>query len=363
MARRTKRRTSRSPASSERDRPRRYCGLVPEPVRDFDANVHAERASLIRLSGNKWTNGTVLHYHFLNTPARWRGTEAHKNLVRDAFKQWKAVGIGLQFVEVDAAAEAEVRIGFQRDDGHWSYVGRGVLNQGTSERTMNLDKGDQFDIDTAMHEIGHTLGFPHEHQNPKSGIEWDEEKVYAELAKPPNRWSREKTFHNIIRKLDPETVEGSVWDPDSIMHYPFEAGLIRKPTKFQIQPLIPAPGLSARDKAYVKSFYPALGESDHKRLEPFRSMPLRLGPGQQADYLVEPAATREYTFSTFGTSDTVMALFEEVNGEPRFRVGDDDSGYSRNARFDAKLFAGRRYFLRVRLYWAHSVGETAVMMW
>ncbi|WP_265939207.1 M12 family metallopeptidase [Bacillus thuringiensis] len=33
------------------------------------------------------------------------------------------------------------------------------------------------EIDTAIHEIGHTLGFPHEHQNTKSGIEWDEEAV------------------------------------------------------------------------------------------------------------------------------------------------------------------------------------------
>ena len=35
---------------------------------------------------------------------------------------------------------------------------------------------------TALHEIGHTLGMPHEHQNPFAGIAWDEETVYATSA-------------------------------------------------------------------------------------------------------------------------------------------------------------------------------------
>jgi len=41
-------------------------------------------------------------------------------------------------------------------------------------------------FDTALHEIGHTLGLKHEHQNPYAGIVWDEEEVYAYTAKPPN---------------------------------------------------------------------------------------------------------------------------------------------------------------------------------
>ena len=31
--------------------------------------------------------------------------------------------------------------------------------------------------DTALHEIGHALGFPHEHQNPNAGIVWDVDAV------------------------------------------------------------------------------------------------------------------------------------------------------------------------------------------
>jgi len=59
----------------------------------------------------------------------------------------------------------------------------------------------------------------HEHQNPFAGIQWHEEAVYQSLGGPPNNWSRDKTFHNILGKARPESGPGSSWDPDSIMEY------------------------------------------------------------------------------------------------------------------------------------------------
>ena len=90
-----------------------------------------------------------------------------------------------------------------------------------------------FGRDTALHEIGHTLGLKHEHQNPNSGIVWDEDAVYAYFTGPPNDWTRAKTERNVLDKIDPRTVEGSVWDSNSIMHYSFRAGLINLPARFQ----------------------------------------------------------------------------------------------------------------------------------
>ena len=58
-----------------------------------------------------------------------------------------------------------------------------------------------------------------------------------------------------------------------------------------------------------------------------------------------------------------MVLFEEVNGAPRFSMADDDSGLDRNASFTARLFVGRTYYLRIRLYSRHRRGEFGVMMW
>jgi Astacin (Peptidase family M12A) len=357
-----------------------YCSLPLVPERVLSPDVNPDRARLILLFGNKWANGTILHYYFFDKPTDgetvrfsdgttqwvpWTTTEAEKNVVRQAFKAWKGVGIGLEFEEVDTRDEAEVRIGFMRGDGAWSYIGRTILDIGRDDRTMNFGwdlTRTPDEIDTAIHEIGHTLGFPHEHQNPNAGIVWNEEAVYTALAKPPNSWSREKTFYNIIRKIEPDTVQGSNWDPNSIMHYPFSAGLIDKPEQYRTG-LMPAGNLSDRDKVWVKTFYPSLGGNDYVPLTPFQSVTLSIATGQQRNFLVEPQATRNYEFRTFGESDTVMVFFEDINGKLRYRIGDDDSGEDRNASFRVKLFKGKKYVLRVRLYYSDKAGETAVMMW
>ena len=357
-----------------------YCSVPQVPERTFDPSVAPGRIRLIQTLENKWANGTKLHYYFFdretdgervflsNGPSQWQPwttSNAEKDVVRQAFRMWKDVGVGLEFEEVSTRDEAEIRIGFMRGDGAWSYIGRGVLNIGGNQRTMNFGwdltrRPDE--IDTAVHEIGHTLGFPHEHQNPNAGIVWDEEAVYAALAKPPNRWDRATTFHNIIRKIEPDTVQGSNWDPNSIMHYPFEAGLIAAPADYR-NGLSPEGGLSERDKAWVKTFYPALTADDYKELRPFESVTLNITPGGQSNFVIRPNATRKYEIRTFGASDTVIVLFEDDNGELRYLAGDDDSGEDYNASLQVKLLKGRKYVLRVRLYYEDRAGETAVMMW
>ena len=201
------------------------------------------------------------------------------------------LGIGVRFEPVTDRASAQVRIGFEEGDGHWSYVGRQVLKQGVDDRTMNLDPTDRissgdYGVDVAIHEIGHTLGFPHEHQNPNAGIVWDEEAVYRALGGPPNNWSREMTFHNIIRKIQPDQVQGSSWDPDSVMHYPFEPGLILKPEQYR-QGLQPAGGLSQRDREWVHTFYPPLTPADDEEIALLEAKRLQITPGAAADLRAE----------------------------------------------------------------------------
>jgi hypothetical protein len=302
-----------------------YCSLPQVAERKFGPDVNPYRASLIDIFGKKWVGGTVLHYYFFDQPTdgqmvyfvdgtrefrTWTTSDAEKDVVREAFDVWKSVGIGVEFKDVASRDEAEIRIGFMRGDGAWSYVGRDILTMGMDQRTMNFGwdlTRRSSEIDTAVHEIGHTLGFPHEHQNPKAGILWDEEAVYAALAEPPNEWPREKTWYNIIRKINPDTVQGTNWDPNSIMHYPFGAGLIKEPKKYQ-NGLIPEGGLSERDKTWVKTLYPPLTERDYVELEPFRSVNLALGAGEQRNFVFQPTATRYYNMRTFGESDTVMTI-------------------------------------------------------
>jgi len=337
------------------------CAVPQIPDRQFGTEVSLERARLIRLIAKKWVNGTILHYcFFLGSP--WGADSAQLDVVRRAFAAWKNLGIGLEFKEVASAEEAELRIGFLRGDGAWSYTGREVLEIGQSERTMNLgwDLTRPGEVDTAIHEIGHSLGFPHEHQNPNAGIVWDEEAVYAALAQPPNSWPRETTFWNIIRKIPPDSVEGSNWDPNSVMHYPFGPGLIREPAQYH-NGLQPAPGLSQKDIQHVRFFYPAISNV-YPELKPLESQRLSIGAGEQKNFSVIPQSTRSYDFRTFGESDTVMVIFEEQNGELRYLKGADDSGSDLNASFRVRLLKGRRYVLRIRLYYTFAGGDTAVMM-
>ena len=336
---------------------RPYCAAKPRIVRPLPEGLVGIRQRLVRVMAQKWVNGTVLRYAFREGP------EPQRQAVRSAFREWKDLEIGLGFQEVDEPGEAEVRISFDQADGSWSYLGRDVLTIGTQDATMNFgwDLTDEYGRTTALHEIGHTMGLPHEHQNPFAGIVWDEAKVYAFFAGAPNHWSPETTHHNVLRKLGQDEVEGSTWDPDSVMQYSFPGGLIKEPARYQ-PGISPPGGLSAKDQDWVRKFYPVLPHV-LPTLEPFRSTPLTLVPGQQADFEITPALSRKHQIATFGTADTTLVLFEEVDGELRFLAGDDDSVEDRNSTLSAKLFRGRRYVVRVRLAWAGQSGDTAIMCW
>ncbi|WP_329048710.1 M12 family metallopeptidase [Streptomyces violaceus] len=370
----------------------RYCSLAQAPAPAFAPGLAAERLSALASGRRMWVNGTVLHYWFFDgdtdasvipVPGRgmtrrvsWAGAEEQRDVVRACFREWQGLGAGISFAEVDDRSEAELRIGFQLGDGSWSAVGRDALLAGRHERTMNFgwDLTAPGERGTALHEIGHALGMLHEHQSPFAGIHWDDEAVYAELAGPPHHWGRERTHYNILRKLDPDEANGSVWDPQSIMEYPFSSGLVLEPEQYRAG-LNPPGTLSAADKEFVLRWYPpadpppvskGLDRGDPHgpcELVPFRSAPLGLGPGEQADFVIDPPETRTYTLGTFGDSDAVVVVFEERDGEPRYLAGQDDGGTPQNATISARLVTGRRYHVRVRLYSAWGSGETAVMCW
>lgn len=345
-----------------------FCALPDVPQRELDPNIDSFRLEAIRVVAKQWANGTVLHYYFFDQPADggWVGAPDQQQAVRDGFQTWKDLDIGLVFEEGDVREAAEVRIGFLLGGGSWSYVGRDVIDlvPDPNRRTMNLgwNVTTAFGRDTALHEIGHTLGLKHEHQNPNSGIVWDEDAVYAYFTGPPNNWTRAQTDRNVLDKIDPRTVEGSVWDSNSIMHYSFRAGLINLPARFQ-NGLTPRPGLSDLDIEWARRFYPPLAAEDEKTLAPFEVQRIEIDPGEQVDFHIRPTASRRYTIQTFGQSDVVMVLFELRDGRPHYLDGDDDSGYDRNARLQLRLERGREYILRLRLYYAHRTGETAVFMW
>jgi hypothetical protein len=216
----------KSTGSTASSSPKPYCALTPRVQRALPDAVTAnpQRANAILATGSKWANQTVLHYCFF-TKGHYAVPRAQAAAVRNAINTWKAVGIGLDFQEVNKLSEAEVRIGYSEADGSSaSNVGRDVLSVPLTQPTTvyGWSLTTQYGRGTALHELGHVLGMEHEHQNPYAGITWHEQAVYDNLGAPPNSWDHATTYHNILEKLSTTQVQGSKWDPDSIMEYEFE---------------------------------------------------------------------------------------------------------------------------------------------
>jgi hypothetical protein len=144
------------------------------------------------------------------------------------------------------------------------------------------------------------------------------------------------------------------------MEYEFEPGLIDEPDQYDINGLTPPGTLSDADKEWARQWYPGFN-SELTTLQPFQSVAAALTSGQQIDFAIRPTASRKFTIETKGASDTLLVLFEDINGEPRYLSGDDDSGEDRNASITYKLFEGRSYIVRLRLYYPGLSGTTSLM--
>jgi len=289
--------------------------------------------------GKTWMNGSKLQVRFIG------GTTAQKTTVREQAGWWTQHA-NLTF-DFNDAPGAEIRIAFDPGDGAWSYVGTDCRGIPLNEATMNLGF---MDGGTTAHEFGHAIGLAHEHQNPAGGIEWNEEAVIRELAKSPNFWDEATARHNVLRKYTADQINGTRFDPDSVMLYFFPAawtlnGIATKANEV----------LSALDKAFIAGakMYPKTGPTVDAPTElvvnAARRTAASIGKfGEEDLFAFNVTRAGRHVIDTRGPTDIVMKLFGP--GSPTALIAeDDDSGVAFNARIAANLIAGR-YFAQVRHY-------------
>ncbi|KAE8378279.1 hypothetical protein BDV26DRAFT_292376 [Aspergillus bertholletiae] len=201
--------------------------------------------------GHFWRPGSELKIAFFS------GTDWQKDKVRHYAEEWtKHANLKFKWIEY-RSAPVDILIDFDRTKGSWSQIGTnsarvsargrpsmnfGWVREGVKEEKMRS---------TILHEFGHALGARHEHSSPHSQIQWNKEVIYAEYAKPPNSWGKEKVDNNVFKAHTFDTVQATEYDPDSIMLYAFPARytLDNKGTTRQTV-------LSERDKAYMRFCYP-----------------------------------------------------------------------------------------------------------
>lgn len=280
-----------------------------------------------------WINGSKLRVRFLG------GNSAQQALTKKQALWWTEFA-NLTF-DFNNAPDAEIRIAFDSSDGAWSYIGTDCQGIPRNQPTMNLGF---LDGGTAAHEFGHAIGLAHEHQNPKGGIEWNEEVVLRELAGPPNNWTPEMIRHNVLEKYALDQIRGTDFDPESIMLYFFPGSWVKSGVGTKANDV-----LSALEKTFIASTaaYPPTSVPVVELGINAAPTSASIGqPGEEDLFKFTVKKSGRHTIETGGQTDVVMKLFGP-NSQTSLIAEDDDAGVGLNARIVASLSPGQ-YFAQVR---------------
>ena len=222
------------------EKPVHFCTdrVLPSDQMRFQSTVRRGGGTrAIMPIGKVWMNGSTLRVRFQG------GTSAQQAKAKEQALWWTSFA-NLTF-DFNNAPDAEIRVTFDPNDGAWSYIGTDNRSIPLNQPTMNLGF---MDGGTAGHEFGHAIGLAHEHQNPAGGIEWNEATVIQSLKGPPNNWDEAMIRHNVLEKYQVNQIQGTAFDPDSIMLYFFPGSWVKSGIGTHANDV-----LSAVDKAYVAS--------------------------------------------------------------------------------------------------------------
>jgi len=314
--------------------------ILPRELMRLRATMRAAgRTRAIAPIGKTWMNGSTLRVRFLGGTTTQQAT---------ATKQaaWWSQHANLQFAFGDVPS-AEIRITFDENDGAWSYIGTDCRDVPLNEATMNLGF---LDGGTAAHEFGHAIGLAHEHQSPVGGIQWKEDVVIREMAKSPNFWDEATTRHNILKKYTLDQINGTAFDPESIMLYFFPAEWTVNGVGTEANEVLSAVDKQfvAGAKMYPKSA-PTVADATELKVDATRRTAAAIGKfGEEDLFTFTVTRPGQHVIDTRGPTDVVMKLFGP-NSPTALIAEDDDSGVGYNARIAGNLIEGK-YYAQVRHY-------------
>jgi len=168
-----------------------------------------------------------------------------KRIINERFKSI----VNLNFVFVSNINNSDIRIAFDLNSGSWSYIGTDCKYIQKTQPTMNFG---WFEVSVVLHEFGHAVGgMIHEHQSPLGDpINWNVQEVYN-WAQSTQGWNQQQTDSQILNKYDKTEINGSNFDPKSVMlyFYPAYLTLDNKGTSLNTR-------LSPQDTIYLNLKYP-----------------------------------------------------------------------------------------------------------
>ena len=150
--------------------------------------------------------------------------------------------------------EAELRIGFHKNEGSWSYIGTDCLSIPKDQPTINLGPLTATTPSrelraVVIHEFGHALGLAASQQSPVAVIPWNKKAAYEYYGKMG--WDRQTVNYNVFMKYAPDEVRYGPPDHHSIMYHP-----IPKETTDGKFDITQGEELSEGDKLFIAQIYP-----------------------------------------------------------------------------------------------------------
>ncbi|NKQ73458.1 hypothetical protein C3Y89_24480 [Rhizobium sp. UPM1132] len=230
----------------------RFCSSVEDAAfHDASANGFNARAAL--LNAAFWGRGVKLRVSFMEGALDLQKRVA---ALAEAWPEETGANFSFEFW-IDNGRDpsaADVRVTFQQGIGSFSRLGRFAQAVDRTQRTMNLGWMTMALPETdaravVLHEFGHALGLVHEHMNPAKPIDWNKDRVRADM-RASQGWPDDKIDANMFHRYEKSEIFGTDVDPKSIMMYPIPSGWTTNGFTVDFNTL-----LSSADKLLIRKAY------------------------------------------------------------------------------------------------------------